>query len=143
MRGSNGGEVCVVFKTAADVIGDVLGLVREVLRSRVGMILFLLNLALVSCAYAANGYSIMALFDPGNDSLTSLAAFMLNFPMILATALVTSPVLYERRVEEFGVLQWAAVTFIFFCVLFQWWVYGYLVERRMGGGKQPSALPSP
>lgn len=132
-----------MFKIAADVIGGVPGFVREVLRSRVGLILFLLNFALISCAYAAAHGSLWTMFDPESGSLTGLVAALINLPMLIATGLVTSPVLYERRVENFGVLQWVAVSFILFCILFQWWVYGYLVERWKGRGKQPSTRPSP
>ncbi|HEX8354059.1 MAG TPA: hypothetical protein VF611_14220 [Pyrinomonadaceae bacterium] len=139
-----------MFKTAAGIVGDlldfgqeVLRFAGEVLRSRLGLILFLLHLALFSCAYVAQGYSILATLDSGGDSHASLAFYLVNFPMLIATFLVTTPVLYERRVEEFGALQWAAVTFIFFCVLFQWWVYGYLAERLIRRGGRPSTLPRP
>ena len=132
-----------MFKSAADVIGDVLGFVGEVLRSRTGLLLFLLNFALISCGYAAVGGSLWTMFDPESGSLTALAAGLINLPMLIATGLATSPVLYERRVENFGVLQWAAVSFIFFCVLFQWWFYGYLVERWKGWGNRPAPRPGP
>jgi hypothetical protein len=132
-----------VFKTAAGVIGDVLGFVGEVLRSRIGLILFLLNFALISCAYVAVDGSLWTMFDPEDGSFPGMAAGLFNLPMLIATGLLTSPVLYERHVEKFGVLQWAAVSFIFFCVLFQWWFYGYLVERWMGRGNRPSSRPVP
>jgi hypothetical protein len=139
-----------MFKTATGIVEDlldfgvdVLGLVREVLWSRGGLILFLLNLALISCAYVAVDGSLWTMFDPEGGSLTALAASLINLPMLIATGLVTSPLLYERHVERFGVLQWAAVSFIFFCVLFQWWVYGYLLERLIRRGRQPSQLSRP
>ncbi|HEX6185895.1 MAG TPA: hypothetical protein VFZ44_18550 [Pyrinomonadaceae bacterium] len=132
-----------MFKTAAGVATDFFDFAREVLWSRVGLVLFLLHLTLVSCAYAAQDGSILEMLYNGGDSLIILALFMVNLPMIIITALVTSPVLYERRVEEFGVLQWVAVSFCLFCILFQWWFYGYLIERLMNRGNQPSPLPHP
>ena len=138
-----------MFKTTAAGIaddllgfgGDVLGFFREMLRSRAGLVLFLLHFALISCAYVAVDGALWTMFDPESGSITALAASLINLPMLLITGLLTSPVLYERHVEQFGLLQWAAVSFISFCVLFQWWLYGYLLERLMRRGKtspQPS-----
>lgn len=107
---------------------DLPAFARGVLRSRLGLLMFLAHLALVSCAFAASPGRAWP-FEGAGDSLVAQFLFVLNLPMLVATFLLTSPVLYERRPEEFGVLQWAAASFVLFCVLFQWWLYGYAVER--------------
>lgn len=118
-----------------------LDFVAEVARSRTGLALFLSHLALVSCAHASLGGWALSSFDRLGESLLVGVLFVLNLPVLVAALLAASPVLYERRVEEFGALQWAAASLVVFCVFFQWWFYGYLVDRARGNVRRAPPPP--
>jgi hypothetical protein len=103
-----------------------LELIKGILKSRLGRIPFAIHFALAACAYALHLAS-----DSATGPLFSQIIYFLNFPTILITGLITWPLLYERSYEEYGLPQWLAVGFIVFCVLAQWWVIGYIIERLL------------
>lgn len=104
-------------------------LLKGILRSRLGRILFAVHFALAACAYVMHLASHPAPATLYGEPLLFQAVYWLNIPTIFVTAWLASPALYERRYEEYGILQWLAVGFIVFCVLAQWWLIGYIIER--------------
>ena len=132
-----------LLRVAVETVRALAGCAGEVLRSRLGLLLFLAHLALVSCAYVAHlaarptpdGFG-----DPG-ESLVVKAVYLINTPAIFAAAVPVFGFIKERRPEEYGVLQWAAVSFILSCALFQWYFYGFLIEHALGRGRRARAAP--
>ena len=112
-------------------MNPVLELARSIYRSRLGRIFFAVHLALAGCAYALHLAADPSKVAAHGEPLFSQVIYFLNFPAILATALITSPALYERNYEDYGLVQWLAVGFIVLCVLAQWWLIGYIIERLM------------
>jgi hypothetical protein len=114
------------------VVKDVPGFAREVLRSRLGLILFLVHLALVSCAFAAHFTADPAPTGSYDEPLVVQFVFFINLPAIFAASLPVFGFLKERTPEDYGLLQWASVSFVVLCALCQWWLYGYVLERLSG-----------
>jgi hypothetical protein len=115
-------------------MNPLLDLLRSIFRSRLGRILFIIHLALAGCAYALHLAADPSKVAAHGEPLFSQVIYFLNFPAILATGLITWPALYERSYENYGLVQWLAVGFIVLCVLAQWWLVGYIIERLMRWG---------
>jgi hypothetical protein len=107
------------------MIESLFKLIKIILGSRLGQILFAAHLMLVVIAYAEGHGS----FPTPDESLLTKFLLVINLPTLFVTACMASPVLYERRLEDFGLPQWIGASFVVFCVLFQWWLVGFVIER--------------
>jgi hypothetical protein len=110
-------------------VNSILEFFKGILKSRLGRALFAIHFVLATCAYLLHLTSRptpATLFD---EPLLLQAVYWLDFPTIFVSAWLASPVLYERRYEEYGVLQWLAVGIIVLSILGQWWIIGYIIER--------------
>ncbi|MCA1592284.1 MAG: hypothetical protein LC754_06460 [Acidobacteria bacterium] len=115
-------------------MNPIFELTKSILKSRLGRIFFAAHFILAACAFALHLASRPVPAGLSDEPFLFQAVYWLNIPTIFVTAWIASPVLYKRRYEDYGIPQWLGVGFVVLCVLAQWWLIGYIIERLLAWG---------
>lgn len=103
----------------------LLKLLQNAAKSKLGQMFFLIQLILVTIAFAKRGYTFI-LIHPSNESILFNTLIVLNLPALFTGGIFTIPfALISKELADFYIYPFM----LFLCCGIQWLLIGYGTEK--------------